>query len=77
MVAYARRPSPPTNVRVQSIITIGGQPKVYWNGRHRVYFGKYKLDGKWKNKLVPVSVDDKEKATQWFAVWLRGLGKRR
>ena len=75
MVAYARRPitNGVASGNVASIQTIGNAPKVYWNGRHRVFFGKYKLNGKWKNKLVPVSIDDQDKATKWFSVWLRRL----
>lgn len=72
MVTYARRP---TVTNVSAITTIGGAPKVYWNGRHRVFFGKYKVLGRWKNKLVPVSIDDKERATEWFALWLKMLDK--
>lgn len=53
--------------------TIGGEPKVYWNKRHRVFFGKYKLHGRWKNKVIPVCIDTEEKATKWFALWLEKL----
>lgn len=53
--------------------TIGGEPKVYWNKRQRVFFGKYKLNGQWKNKVIPVCIDTEEKATKWFAMWLEKL----
>jgi integrase len=75
---YARRPAPPDEPprpAATAIQTIGGEPKVYWNARHRVFFGKYKRDGVWRNKLVPVNIDDEHKATLWFAAWLRGLAK--
>lgn len=48
-------------------------PKVYWNKRHRVFFGKYKLNGRWKNKMVPVNVDTEEGALVWFQTWFDAL----
>ena len=45
-------------------------PRVYWDKRHRVFFGKYRLNGHWKNKVVPVNLDTEEKATHWFHVWV-------
>jgi integrase len=47
--------------------------RVYWDDRHRAFFGKHKRDGAWRNKFVPVSIDNEEDAAQWFACWLRGL----
>ena len=75
--SYSRRPVVDGVAcgNVAAIQTIGNEPKVYWNGRHRVYFGKYKLNGSWKNKLVPVCIDDEIKATKWFAIWLKRLGE--
>jgi integrase len=48
-------------------------PKVYWNKRHRVFFGKYRLNGRWKTKTVPVNVDSEERATNWFGAWFKAL----
>lgn len=72
---YTKRPTTADEGRFNSpfLQTIGGEPKVYWDRRHRVFFGKYKLNGRWKNKLVPVCIDDKEKALQWFTLWLDKL----
>jgi integrase len=47
--------------------------KIYYNAKQRVYFGKYKsAEGKWRNKLCPVSVaHDEALALAWFTAWLR------
>src|SRR5947209_6664346 len=48
-------------------------PRVYWNKRHRVFFGKYRLNGRWKNKLVPVNIDAEGPAYIWFRAWFEAL----
>jgi integrase len=74
--SYASRPAwDDTPQDGASLHSVAPEPKVYWNARHRVFFGKYKHGGRWKNKVVPVSIDDREKATLWFAAWLRRLGE--
>lgn len=45
-------------------------PNVTWNRHHRVYQGKYKVNGKWKTKVVPVNVQDEREAKVWFAQFL-------
>lgn len=46
-------------------------PRIYWDKRHRVFFGKYKVDDRWKNKLVPVNVTTEEDAANWFRLWIQ------
>lgn len=48
-------------------------PRIYWNKRHRVFFGKYKLSGRWKNKTVPANVEGQEAALSWFQAWFAAL----
>jgi integrase len=72
--SYSRRPTTEeVTFSGPFLQTIGGEPKVYWSKRHRVFFGKYKLHGCWKNKVVPVCIDTEEKATKWFTLWLEKL----
>jgi hypothetical protein len=47
--------------------------RVYWDKRHRVFFGKYRLNGRWKNKLVPVNIDTGGPAYTWFRTWFETL----
>jgi integrase len=43
--------------------------KVYFNRQHRIFFAKYKRDGLWKTKTLPVSCNTPEKAIIWFRCW--------
>ncbi len=72
--AYSKRPmTEEVTFAGPFLQTIGGEPKVYWSKRHRVFFGKYKVHGNWKNKVIPVCIDTEEKATKWFTLWLEKL----
>jgi len=65
-----RKRSEPPAPRADPIDT---GPRIYWDEKHRAFFGQYKRGGAWKNKFVPVSIDSEEEATQWFSSWLRGF----